>query len=297
MKKNTLGLAVATVLALSSAAMVPALAAGPAQGRIVQRALATPDAVGATRLIVKYKAGSVGSSTVAGKLTTVRQAASRIGLRQSAATSGRSAAALDASHVRKLALGADAIRLSRKLSESEASSLVAALRADASVEYAQVDRMMRAVEDFAAPASMTSMLPAASGAVTPQAIPNDPYFSVYQWHYDDPNGGINAPAAWDLSTGTGTVVAVLDTGILPTHPDLANGAHILPGYDFISDAFVSRRPTDDRVPGALDYGDWNPVASECYAGSPVEDSSWHGTHTAGTVGELTNNGNGGAGVG
>ena len=296
MKKNTLGLAVATVLALSSAAMVPALAAGPAQGRIVQRALATPDAVGATRLIVKYKAGSVGSSTVAGKLTTVRQAASRIGLRQSAATSGRSAAALDASHVRKLALGADAIRLSRKLSESEASSLVAALRADASVEYAQVDRMMRAVEDFAAPASMTSMLAAASGAVTPQAIPNDPYFSVYQWHYDDPNGGINAPAAWDLSTGTGTVVAVLDTGILPTHPDLASGAHILPGYDFISDAFVSRRPTDDRVPGALDYGDWNPVASECYAGSPVEDSSWHGTHTAGTVGELTNNGSGGAGV-
>src|SRR5687768_906013 len=114
MKKNTLGLAVATVLALSSAAMVPALAAGPAQGRIVQRAMATPDAVGATRLIVKYKDGSVGSSTVAGKLTTVRQTASRIGLRQSAAT-GRSAAALDASHVRKLALGADAIRLSRKL--------------------------------------------------------------------------------------------------------------------------------------------------------------------------------------
>jgi serine protease len=143
---------------------------------------------------------------------------------------------------------------------------------------------------------MTAALAAASGRVTPQFVPNDPYFSVYQWHYDDPAGGINAPAAWDLSTGEGAVVAVLDTGILPAHPDLASGTHILPGYDFITDAFVSRRATDDRVPGALDQGDWNPVAGECYAGSPVQDSSWHGTHTAGTVGELTNNGSGGSGV-
>lgn len=296
MKKNKLGLAVATVVMLSSAAIVPAFAAGPAQGRIVHRTQIASDAVGATRLIVKYKNGSASSGTVAGKLTTVRQAAARIGLRQSAATGTKAAVPLSASHVRKLALGADAIKLSRGLSASETNALVAALRADASVEYAQVDRMMRAVEDFSAPVSMTSMLAAASGRVTPQAIPNDPYFSVYQWHYDDPNGGINTPAAWDLSTGTGTVVAVLDTGILPAHPDLGSGTHILPGYDFITDAFVSRRPTDDRAPGALDQGDWNPVAGECYAGSPVQESSWHGTHTAGTVGELANNGSGGAGV-
>jgi len=232
MKKNKLGLAVAAVVMLSSAAIVPALAAGPAQGRIVHRAQATPDAVGATRLIVKYKNASTASSTVAGKLTTVRQAAARVGLRQSAAASGKAAVPLSASHVRKLALGADAIKLSRSLSASEANALVAALRADASVEYAQVDRMMRAVEDFRAPASMTSVLAAASGRVTPQAIPNDPYFSVYQWHYDDPTGGINTPAAWDLSTGAGTVVAVLDTGILPAHPDLASGTHILPTTAF-----------------------------------------------------------------
>jgi serine protease len=126
--------------------------------------------------------------------------------------------------------------------------------------------------------------------------PNDPRFATHQWHLTNPDGGINAPAAWDISTGQGIVVAVLDTGILAGHPDMGSGTHILEGYDFITDPFVSRRATDERVPGALDQGDWNPVAGECYAGSPVRNSSWHGTHTAGTVAELTNNGLGGAGV-
>ena len=296
MKKNKLGLAVATAVLLSSAAITPAFAAGPAQGRIIDKPQQAEAAFNGThRIIVKYKDGSVGANSISGKTTTVRQAASRIGLRQSAATGGKVAVPLNVAHVRKLALGADALQLSRGLSQSETNALLSALRADASVEYAQVDRMMRPVDNIAAPASMTAML-AAAGKAGPQAVPTDPSYATYQWHFFNPAGGINAPAAWDISTGAGTVVAVLDTGILPNHVDLANGNHILPGYDFISDAFVSRRPTDDRVAGALDYGDWNPVASECYAGSPVQDSSWHGTHTAGTVGELTNNGRGGAGV-
>ena len=105
-KKNKLGLAVATVAMMSSAAMVPALAAGPAKGRIVDRTQAS-DSVGASRLIVKFK--SAGS--VDGKLTTVRQAATRVGLRQSAAAGAKAAVPLAASHVRKLALGGDAIKL------------------------------------------------------------------------------------------------------------------------------------------------------------------------------------------
>ncbi|MEP6906639.1 MAG: S8 family serine peptidase [Pseudoxanthomonas sp.] len=297
MKKNTLGLAVATAMLLSSAAITPALAAGPAQARIIDKpGHAQPASVGTNRLIVKYREGSAGARNVAGKLTTVRQAASRIGLRQSAATGGKIAVPLSVGHVRKLGLGADALQLSRGLNAAETSALLAELRADASVEYVQVDRMMRAVENLSAPASMTAMLAAAGTKTAPQAVPTDPSYATYQWHFFNPNGGINAPAAWDISTGTGTVVAVLDTGILPNHVDLANGSHLLPGYDFITDAFVSRRPTDDRVPGAQDYGDWNPVAGECGAGSTVQDSSWHGSHTAGTVGELTNNGRGGAGV-
>ncbi|MCK5025287.1 MAG: hypothetical protein KAS15_01755, partial [Nanoarchaeota archaeon] len=44
-------------------------------------------------------------------------------------------------------------------------------------------------------------------------VPNDIYYS-YQWHLDNHvYGGINAGAAWDISTGEGVVVAVLDTGV------------------------------------------------------------------------------------
>jgi serine protease len=133
-----------------------------------------------------------------------------------------------------------------------------------------------------------------AGDVQPALAPNDPYYQQYQWHLHNATGGINAPSAWDVSQGEGVVVAVLDTGILPQHPDLVG--NLLEGYDFISDAETSRRATNDRVPGAQDYGDWVENDNECYTGSVAEDSSWHGTHVAGTVAEQTNNGVGMAGV-
>ena len=49
----------------------------------------------------------------------------------------------------------------------------------------------------------------------------------------------------------------------------------------------------DRNPS--DPGDWV-VANECYSGSPASDSSWHGTHCAGTIGAATNNSLGVAGI-
>jgi len=58
-----------------------------------------------------------------------------------------------------------------------------------------------------------------------QFVPNDTYFAN-QWHYYEAVAGINAPAAWDRSTGAGVKVAVIDTGYRP-HADLA--ANILPG--------------------------------------------------------------------
>jgi subtilase family protein len=56
-------------------------------------------------------------------------------------------------------------------------------------------------------------VPAAASAV---AEPNDPYFSS-QWGLKD----VNAPEAWAYSTGAGVTVAVVDTGVLASHPDLA----------------------------------------------------------------------------
>jgi subtilisin family serine protease len=57
------------------------------------------------------------------------------------------------------------------------------------------------------------------------SIPNDPYFGS-SWHLTK----IGAPAAWDLSVGTGVTVAILDSGVDGTHPDLA--AKMVPGYNF-----------------------------------------------------------------
>jgi subtilisin family serine protease len=67
--------------------------------------------------------------------------------------------------------------------------------------------------------------------------PNDPYFAD-QWHLDNtgqsgwtPGTDINAVAAWDMATGAGQLVAVIDTGIELTHPDLS----VIGGYDYIDD--------------------------------------------------------------
>ncbi|ASP40987.1 peptidase S8 [Bacterioplanes sanyensis] len=122
--------------------------------------------------------------------------------------------------------------------------------------------------------------------------PNDPRYAD-QWHYFDQQAGINLPAAWQQATGDGVTVAVLDTGYLP-HEDLM--ANILPGYDMISDEFVSV-DGDGRDGDATDPGDFM-AKGECGDDYPPQDypSSWHGTHVAGTVAAVTDNGVGVAGV-
>ena len=110
-------------------------------------------------------------------------------------------------------------------------------------------------------------------------VPNDTFFT-YLWGLRNtgqivngsagtPGADIQATSAWDLSTGSSAViVAVIDTGVDYNHPDLA--ANMTgKGYDFVQgDA------------DALDYG-----------------STGHGTHVAGTIAAVGNNGTGITGVG
>ena len=114
----------------------------------------------------------------------------------------------------------------------------------------------------------------------PELVPNDPYYG-YQWHYPL----INLPQAWDLETGTSNAVtvAVVDTGVLLSHPDLAGV--LTSGYDFISDP--ARANDGNGIdPDPNDPGD----------GQTPGGSSFHGTHVAGTIAARTNNDMGVAGI-
>ncbi|GAA6169990.1 S8 family peptidase [Sessilibacter corallicola] len=170
-------------------------------------------------------------------------------------------------HMRRLSTGAQLIEMNDFKSQKDINSIISEIMTDPNVEYAEPDLMMH-----------------------PLAIPTDPRYNE-QWHYFETTGGLNLPTAWDTSTGSGAIVGVIDTGYRP-HADLV--ANILPGYDMISDATVAR-DGNGRDNNALDEGDWT-AAGACGPGSRASDSSWHGTHVAGTVGAVANNGIGVAGV-
>jgi serine protease len=112
--------------------------------------------------------------------------------------------------------------------------------------------------------------------------PNDTNFNL-QWHYNL----INLPEAWDLTTGSSDViVAVVDTGVLVDHPDLAEKLTGT-GYDFVSDVSFSGDGNGiDNNPD--DPGD---------KASLNNTSTFHGTHVAGTIAAATDNNVGVAGAG
>lgn len=100
--------------------------------------------------------------------------------------------------------------------------------------------------------------------VIPALVPNDPLFSQ-QWSLRNTGGGsglagadIKAVQAWDITTGSSAVtVAVLDTGVDSTHPELA--ANMVPGRSFVDGE------------------------------SGTDDNNGHGTNCAGIIGAVGNN--------
>jgi serine protease len=222
------------------------------------------------RIIVKYKDESapVAVKSAKGMATISRSAAPLAASRKAMVDRAGQQFGMLVKESHSIATGARVFKLDRKVSLADAARLAADLKArDASVEYAEPDRMMH-----------------------PLFTPNDSMYSQ-QWDYFEATGGMNLPAAWDKSTGTGVRVAVIDTGYRP-HADLSG--QILAGYDFISDTAVSN-DGNGRDSDASDPGDWV-TAGECGSGQPAENSSWHGTHVAGTIAALTNNGTGVAGI-
>lgn len=107
-----------------------------------------------------------------------------------------------------------------------------------------------------------------NGTVVAAAAPNDELYNR-QWYLQPVTvankGTANAETAWNTATGTGVVVAVLDTGVRPGGGDL-EASRLMTGYDFVNN-------------------DTN-----------ADDDDGHGTHVAGSIAQSTNNTQGIAGM-
>lgn len=111
-----------------------------------------------------------------------------------------------------------------------------------------------------------------------------------------PGADIMAEAGWDLQReANDIVVAVLDTGVRYTHEDLAANMWVNPGESGVDGLGRDRRTNnfDDDGNGYID--DVHGINVLTGSGNPFDD--WgHGTHVAGIVGAVGNNGVGVAGV-
>ncbi|MBT6440764.1 MAG: S8 family serine peptidase, partial [Flavobacteriales bacterium] len=113
---------------------------------------------------------------------------------------------------------------------------------------------------------------------------NDEYLAQ-QWGLETP--GLNLAEAWDISTGEAIVtVAVLDTGVDLDHPDLAANIWVNPRE-------TPNNGIDDDNNGYIDdVNGWDFVNND----NRPDDDEGHGTHVAGTIGAVSNNGIGVAGI-
>jgi serine protease len=174
----------------------------------------------------------------------------------------------------RLNAGIQLIHLNRSISVEDA---VRRAKEDPRVEYAEPDYFVYAMD----------------------TVPNDPFFNQ-MWglsslgcqtcNPSQQTPSIDATQAWDITTGSDDIVAVvLDTGVDLQHEDLAANAWVNPreiagnGIDDDGNSFVD------------DINGWNFFDGNNQTFNPIADLS-HGTHVAGSIGAVGNNGIGVTGV-
>ncbi len=98
-------------------------------------------------------------------------------------------------------LGKGRLKMVDLSTQGSEEAAVAALAKNPNIKYAELDRQVEAT-----------------------FTPNDPYFS-YQWHSTQ----VNLPTAWNTTQGAGITIAILDSGVDASHPDLA--ANLVSGFN------------------------------------------------------------------
>jgi len=173
--------------------------------------------------------------------------------------------------------GLEVVELSGNISVADA---ITQYEQNPLIEYAEPDYILHIIDPVEVNVSdqttTTQEVSSESNSASSSIIPNDTYFyRLYGMHntgqafYGSLSGtaddDVDAPEAWSYTTGSSNViVAVVDSGVQTDHPDLSG--NVLTGYNFITD---TEGQTDDNG---------------------------HGTHCAGTIGAIGNNGKGVAGV-
>ncbi len=182
--------------------------------------------------------------------------------------------------------GLQVVELQDNLSVSEA---IALYESNPSIEYAEPDYLLYISDPVQNEDNTTQEEPSgfeiseeSDDTRITSLTPNDPYFSSLYGMQK-----LHAPDAWEYSTGSSDViVAVVDTGVDYTHPDLAANM-------WVNSNEIPANGVDDDVNGYIDdYRGWDFYNND---NNPADDHS-HGTHCAGTVGAVGNNGIGVVGV-
>ncbi|MFJ8942148.1 S8 family peptidase [Streptomyces sp. NPDC102395] len=251
---------------ISVAALSAALLAAASTASVSAAPDGDPQAAAVPAAQTEAAPGAPAERLIVGYKSDAAEAKSNPAAEADAAAKGKETGE-DVDFQRRLGTGAALVDLGENLSSADVADVVAEYRADPQVAYVVPDRLN-----------------------TPKADPNDTEYAK-QWDLFESTAGMNVPAAWNTATGAGVTVAVIDTGYV-AHSDLA--ANIVGGYDFIADTAVSV-DGDGRDSNPADPGDWY-NAGDCGSGVPASGSSWHGTHVAGTIAAVTDNGKGIAGI-
>ena len=187
----------------------------------------------------------------------------------------------------------------RAQDEKSLKSAISLLSNDPTVEYAEPNYIY-SVNPIAGDKTALKKLPHSEGLDPFAPVPNDPRFKdlwgLRNTGSNEPNGraagvegaDVNALAAWDITKGSRQVrIAVIDTGIDYTHPDLKRNMWVN------SAELNGKKGVDDDGNGYVDD-----VYGYDFANNDADpmDGNGHGTHCAGTIGAVHNDGVGVAGV-